>query len=65
MSGLEYVHVLLIMRDNMHFLFQIFKEPLEHPVQRGGPILDNEDVKSIFGNISEIRMVHEKLVVSI
>lgn len=42
---------------------QIFKEPLEHPIQRGGPILDNEDIKSIFGNITEILGVHEKLVV--
>ena len=34
-------------------------------MQRGGPILDNEDIKSIFGNISEIFGVHEQLVVSL
>ena len=44
--------------------YQVFKEPLEHPTQRGGPIIDNEDIKSIFGNITEILGVHEKLVVS-
>ena len=44
--------------------YQMFKEPLENPVHRGGPILDSEDVKSIFGNISEILGVHQKLVVS-
>ena len=44
--------------------YQVFKEPLEHPTQRGGPIIDNEDIKSIFGNTTEILGVHEKLVVS-
>ena len=47
------------------YFIQVFKEPLEHPTQRGGPIIDNEDIKSIFGNITEILGVHEKLVVSV
>ena len=32
-------------------VWQVFKEPLECPTLRGGPILSPEDVKGIFGNV--------------
>ena len=41
----------------------MFKDPLERLDQRGGPILNHEDIKSIFGNIPEILSVHRHLVV--
>ena len=44
---------------------QVFKDPVERPQQRGGPILSAEDSKSIFGNIPEILTVHQNIVVSI
>ncbi len=43
----------------------MFKEPLGKPQQRGGPILTNEDIKSIFANIPEILAVHQKIVASL
>ena len=39
---------------------QVFKEPLEQE-QTGGPILDQEDIKSIFGKLPDIYEVHQKL----
>ena len=41
----------------------MFKEPLECPTLRGGPILSTEDVKGIFGNITDIMDVHKKIQV--
>ena len=41
---------------------QVFKDPLERPQQRGGPILSHEDIKSVFSNTPEILTVHQKLV---
>ena len=46
------------------FVWQVFKEPLECPTLRGGPILSAEDVKGIFGNIADIMDVHKKIQVS-
>ena len=45
------------------FAWQVFKEPLECPTLRGGPILSAEDVKGIFGNIADIMDVHKKIQV--
>jgi len=42
---------------------QVFKEPLECPILRGGPIVSTEDVKGIFGNIVDILEVHGKIKV--
>ena len=39
---------------------QVFKEPLEQE-QTGGPILDQEDIKTIFGKLPDIYDVHRKL----
>jgi len=46
------------------FAWQVFKEPLECPTLRGGPILSAEDVKGIFGNIADIMDVHKNILVS-
>ena len=43
--------------------WQVFKEPLECPALRGGPILSAEDVKGIFGNVADIMDVHKKIQV--
>jgi len=45
------------------FAWQVFKEPLECPTLRGGPILSAEDVKLIFGNIADIMDVHKNILV--
>ena len=36
---------------------------MEAPDQRGGPILNSEEIKSIFGNIPDILSVHTKIMV--
>jgi len=41
----------------------MFKDPLECPQQRGGPIISHEHIKSIFANIPDILTVHQQLVV--
>ena len=38
---------------------------MEAPDQRGGPILNSEEMKSIFGNIPDILSVHTKIMVQI
>ena len=43
----------------------MFKEPLECPTFRGGPILSAEDVKGIFGNIADIMDVHKRIQVRV
>ena len=45
------------------FVWQVFKEPLECPTLRGGPILSPEDVKGIFGNVTDILDVHKQIQV--
>lgn len=42
---------------------QMFKDPLEQPQQRGGPIISHGDIKGIFANIPDILAVHQTLVV--
>ena len=44
-------------------VWQVFKEPLECPTLRGGPILSPEDVKGIFGNVADIMDVHKRIQV--
>jgi len=40
---------------------QVFKEEIEKTDQPGGPILDSQDVKAIFGGIPSIYDVHIKI----
>ena len=40
---------------------QVFKEETERTDQPGGPILDSQDVKAIFGGIPSIYDVHIKI----
>lgn len=40
---------------------QIFKEEIERTDQPGGPILDSQEVKAIFGGIPSIYNVHIKI----
>lgn len=39
--------------------------PLQQPSQRGGPILSQENIKSIFGNIPDILAVHTNIKVQV
>lgn len=39
----------------------MFKEPIESPDQVAGPILDQTEVKEIFGNLPPIYEVHCKI----
>ena len=39
-------------------------KPLSTPGQRGGQLLTNENVKSIFGNVPDILKVHSDIMVS-
>ncbi|XP_065888931.1 protein ECT2-like isoform X2 [Dysidea avara] len=50
----NYVNILSV-------IVKVFKEPLECPTLRGGPIVSTEDVKGIFGNIVDILEVHNKI----
>lgn len=45
------------------FDFQLFKHPLEKEGQVGGPILAQEEIKTIFGSIPDIYEVHTKIKV--
>jgi len=40
---------------------QVFKEEIERPDQPGGPILDPQDSKAIFGGIPPIHDLHTKI----
>jgi len=40
---------------------QVFKEEIERTDQPGGPILDSQEVKAIFGGIPSIYNVHIKI----
>lgn len=46
-------------------LFQLFKYPLEKEGQVGGPILAQEEIKTIFGSIPDIYDVHTRIKVGI
>ncbi|MCL4113007.1 UNVERIFIED_CONTAM: hypothetical protein GTU68_064137 [Idotea baltica] len=39
----------------------VIKEPLENPNQPGGPMLDSQELRYIFGNLPPIHDVHTKL----
>lgn len=43
--------------------FQLFKYPLEKEGQVGGPILAQEEIKTIFGSIPDIYDVHTRIKV--
>ena len=47
------------------FVSQLFKIPLEKEGQVGGPILAQEEIKTIFGSIPDIYDVHRKIKVSL
>ncbi|XP_063057906.1 protein ECT2 isoform X3 [Engraulis encrasicolus] len=42
-------------------VLQLFKDPLEREGQVGGPILAQEEIKTIFGSIPEIYEVHTRI----
>jgi len=42
-------------------LIQLFKEPIEAQDQVAGPILDQTEIKEIFGNLPPIYEVHLKI----
>lgn len=46
-------------------LFQLFKYPLEKEGQVGGPILAQEEIKTIFGSIPDIYEVHTRIKVGV
>ncbi|XP_072034093.1 protein ECT2-like [Amphiura filiformis] len=45
----------------LHTIISVFKEPMEQEQQTGGPILDQEEIKTIFGKLPDIYDVHRKL----
>lgn len=45
------------------FYFKLFKLPLEKEGQVGGPILAQEEIKTIFGSIPDIYEVHTRIKV--
>lgn len=45
-------------------LHQLFQVPLEKEGQLGGPILAQEEIKTIFGSIPDILDVHTKIKAS-
>ncbi|XP_078267079.1 protein ECT2 isoform X1 [Rhinoraja longicauda] len=47
--------------DILTTIIQIFKVPLEKEGQLGGPILAQEEIKTIFGSIPDILDVHTKI----
>uniref|UniRef100_A0A8C7G2E1 Epithelial cell transforming 2 n=1 Tax=Oncorhynchus kisutch TaxID=8019 RepID=A0A8C7G2E1_ONCKI len=50
--------------DILTTVMQLFKLPLEKEDQVGGPILAQEEIKTIFGSIPEIYDVHTRIKVS-
>ncbi len=38
-------------------------KPLEQPSQRGGAVLDHNEIQSIFGSVPDILNVHIKIMV--
>uniref|UniRef100_A0A8D3DH81 Epithelial cell transforming 2 n=1 Tax=Scophthalmus maximus TaxID=52904 RepID=A0A8D3DH81_SCOMX len=47
--------------DILSTILQLFKDPLEKEGQVGGPILAQEEIKTIFGSIPEIYEVHTRI----
>ncbi|XP_043985756.1 protein ECT2 isoform X3 [Gambusia affinis] len=47
--------------DILNTILQLFKHPLEKEGQVGGPILAQEEIKTIFGSIPEIYEVHTRI----
>ncbi|XP_061593324.1 protein ECT2 isoform X2 [Cololabis saira] len=47
--------------DILSTVLQLFKHPLEKEGQVGGPILAQEEIKTIFGSIPEIHDVHVRI----
>lgn len=47
----------------IHRFFQLFKDPLDKEGQVGGPILAQEEIKTIFGSIPDIYDVHTRIKV--
>uniref|UniRef100_A0A6Q2Y476 Epithelial cell transforming 2 n=1 Tax=Esox lucius TaxID=8010 RepID=A0A6Q2Y476_ESOLU len=47
--------------DILHTVLKLFKLPLEKEDQVGGPILAQEEIKTIFGSIPEIYDVHTRI----
>lgn len=45
------------------FCLKLFKLPLEKEGQVGGPILAQEEIKTIFGSIPDIYEVHTRIKV--
>ncbi|XP_047231557.1 protein ECT2 isoform X8 [Girardinichthys multiradiatus] len=45
----------------LNTILQLFKHPLEKESQVGGPILAQEEIKTIFGSIPEIYEVHTRI----
>lgn len=46
----------------LNLILKEFMSPLEQPGQRGGPILEHEEIKRIFGNIPDILNVHTRIM---
>lgn len=46
------------------FILKLFKLPLEKEGQVGGPILAQEEMKTIFGSIPDIYEVHTRIKVA-
>lgn len=49
--------------SHIHFCLKLFKLPLEKEGQVGGPILAQEEMKTIFGSIPDIYEVHTRIKV--
>nr|XP_043900601.1 protein ECT2 isoform X2 [Solea senegalensis] len=47
--------------DILNTVLQLFKDPLEKEGQVGGPILAQEEIKTIFGSIPDIYDVHTRI----
>lgn len=56
--------VLFVRFSHICFYLKLFKLPLEKEEQVGGPILAQEEMKTIFGSIPEIYDVHMRIKVA-
>ncbi|XP_035205764.1 protein ECT2-like isoform X2 [Stegodyphus dumicola] len=45
----------------LNTIITVFKEPLEHPEQIGGPLLAPAEIKIIFGNLLPIYEIHQQI----
>nr|XP_039249551.1 protein ECT2-like isoform X2 [Styela clava] len=46
---------------NLKIIIEIYKQPLENAIKTGEPILAAEDIRNIFGGISDILKVHSEM----